>query len=38
MLSTAPNRLSFNSIPLNDTDEMVAARVAAVRQTAVPQA
>jgi hypothetical protein len=35
MLSAAPNRLSFNSIPLNDTDEMIAVRVAAVRQTAV---
>jgi len=35
MLSAAPNRLILNSIPLNDTDEMIAVRVAAARQTAV---
>jgi hypothetical protein len=38
MLSAAPNRLIFKSIPLNDTDEIIAARVAAVRQTAVHEA
>ena len=35
MLSAAPNRLIFNSIPLNGTDEMIAAGVVAARQTAV---
>ena len=34
ILSAAPNRLSFNSIPLNDTDEIIAAGVAEARETA----
>jgi hypothetical protein len=35
ILNAAPNRLSFNSIPLIGTDEMIAAGVAAARRTAV---